>query len=387
METIILKDGDILKDKTFGNCEFDLLIDVQGDNVVIDNLLVYSPKKDFHRVIRVKGKNCKITNCRFSDFSVNGPIIVVEHKEEPDCCLIQECLFMSRRKTKSNNGLEAIRLGESKTCLSNGNNIIYNCRFEDYDGEIECISVKNNNNLIINNELINSASTITLRHTNNSIVGYNIIDGKLKKDSGGIRVCGDNNFVLGNVIQNIKGSGLRSAVSLMCGVKNYPNNLNRYEPIKICNINDNVFFSCANVYALGMLKKEADIRPLKVILNGNLNDRCRNKHSIVKDNVNCLAAIENEIKKYPYDTIPHKFNIKSFEELYNEVLNYKKEIKEEVKEEVKEEKCDVNTITKLVKRLNLTSKMKQMKEIQQNLTNNMSEFRELMKELKEVMNQ
>ena len=310
IETIVLKNNEKCCNKTFGNCEFSILIDVQGDNVVIDNLLVYSPKKDFHRVIRVKGKNCQITNCRFSDFGVNGPIIVVEHKDTPDCCIIQDCLFMARRKTKSNNGLEAIRLGESKTCQSEGNNIIYNNRFDDYDGEIECISVKNNTNLILNNEFINCASTFTLRHTNNSIVGYNFIDGKLKKDSGGIRVCGDSNYVIGNVIQNIKGSGLRSAISLMCGVKDYPHNLNRYEPIKECYIKYNVFVNCANVYALGMKKKEADIRPLKVILEGNLDDRCRNKHSIVKDNVGCLAAIENEIKKYPYDTDMVKFGMK-----------------------------------------------------------------------------
>ena len=396
---IILKDNEVLKDQVYGNCEFDILIDVLGDNVVLDNLLIFSPKKDFHRIIRVKGKNCLIKNCRFQDISVNGPIIVVEHKNKPDLCIIQDCLFFNRRPTKDNNGLEAIRLGESKTSYKGeGNNIIINNRFEDYDGEIEAISVKNNNNIIVNNEMINCASTFTLRHGQNNLVAYNFIDGKMKKDSGGIRVCDSKHIILKNVLQNIKGDGLRSAISLMCGVKNSP--LNRYKEIGECMIKGNIFFNCESALALGMRKKEATIKPKGVVVEYSIFDRCKNKYSIHKDNIGeafkeYLNVEDKEgNKKFKYDTTPHQFSLKVYDELRNDILTYKPPKSEEEEEETNASDfanakdddgfTDNKLLNSLVKRLKIVQYENRFREIQKAMMSNLNEFRSLMKELKDI---
>lgn len=382
-ETIVLKDNEVLEDKEFGSLEFDVLIHVVGDNCVIHNLLVYSPKKDFSRIIKVSGKNCVIKNCRFSSIAVNGPIIVVEHQDEPDNCLIMNNWFYQGQSTKSNNGLEAIRLGESSTCRSSGHNIIYNNRFENWDREIEIVSVKNNDNIILNNEVVNCAGTLTLRHTNNSLVAYNTIDGKNKKDSGGVRVCGDGNVVIGNIIQNTRGSGLRSCVNLMCGVKDYEHHLNRYEPITNCFIGFNTFINCLNVYALGMLKKEADIKPKKVNLHWNLIDRCRNIHTTVKDNVGAVVVTENEVKKHPYNTNVHHFELASYNELYQNIMEFRYEgddsnVEEEEKEEVEVEQSTEKEHTialadKITKRLALMVVEKRVIDLQQKMLNTLRE--------------
>ena len=390
METIILKDNEVLKDQVYGNEEFDCLIKVVGDDVLIENLLIYSPKKDFHRIIQVSGKRCIIKNCRIQDISVKGCCIVVEHQEEPDYCIIQDCLFMNGKDMNSN-GNEAIRVGESKTSLKGlGKNIIINNRFEDWNREIEIISVKNCENIIVNNEVINCAGTITLRHGTDNLIAYNFIDGKMKKDSGGIRVCDSRHIIINNMIQNIQGDGLRTGISLMCGVKNSP--LNRYRKIEGCLIKNNTFFNCNNALSLGMKKKEASIKPKNVVLEMNIFDRCKNQHSLHKNNIGAELKDYLNIgdregkKKLKYDTIRHLFNLKSFDELKNDIIEYKEEIEEEEENEepIKEENINDDLLNQLTKRLKLVMYENRIRKIQESMEKNLIEFRKLMKELKEL---
>lgn len=412
VETIILKDGDVLQNQNYGNKEFDTLIKVVGDNVVIDNIFVYSPKTDFHRVIEVNGKNCVIKNCRFQDFSTNGPIIVVEHDEEPDNCIIHDCLFYGGLKTDKNNGLECIRLGESKTSLKGeGNNIIFHNRFENMSREIEIISVKNNNNLIVNNEVINCKGTITLRHGKGSLVAYNLIDGKNKKDSGGIRVVDNNHSVIGNILLNIQGDGLRSAISLMCGIKNSP--LNRYLPIQKCYLINNTLFNCKNGIAFGMSKKEANVKPEEVYLQGTTFVKCENINSLHKDHVGADKVLQalNRVDEtgkleleYPLKPVEFKLdtllNMKqTIIEVSNKQILKLKESMEKLKP-IPEENGDL-VITddddeprivdidlfmdKLIKKLRILERTKKFETIQQKMAENVAEHKKLMAEMKELM--
>tara|TARA_R110000868_G_scaffold54184_3_gene169665 strand:- start:861 stop:2039 length:1179 start_codon:yes stop_codon:yes gene_type:complete len=392
METIVLQDNEILKDQVYGNLEFDVLIKVVGDNVVIDNILVYSPVKDFHRMIQVSGKNCTIKNCRFQDISVNGACIVVEHEEESNYCVIQDCLFMNRTKTDKNNGLEMIRLGESKTSqMGEGRNIIINNRFENLEGEIEIISVKNNRNIIVNNELVNSAGTFTLRHGKNSIVAFNYIDGKMKTDSGGIRVVDTGHIVKGNVIQNIKGDGLRAGVSLMCGIKDSP--LNRYFTVEECTIAYNYFMNCENALSLGMQKKEANIRPQLVTLVNNKFELCKNEKSKHKDSVGCESEVLDNYNPIEFVTKPVEFSLKPFDDLYEELVRFNYETEEQLEEkeepEPEPEVCigprmvDIDIFTtKLTKKLKMMVAMKKLEKIKLDMANNLKEFKLLIEELK-----
>ena len=185
MKTIILKDNEVLRDTVYGNKEFKVLIHVKGDNVVIDNILVFSPKKDFKRVIKVTGKNCLIKNSRFQDIGVTGAII-----ETKEYTIIQECLFMNGRKADKK--LEAI-------LLSNDKNILIGNRFDDWDRGLIKMS---NNNLLINNEIVNCRGNLTLKGKLKNVLVYNYIDGKMKKDSGCI-IMEDNNVIKNNTVLNL----------------------------------------------------------------------------------------------------------------------------------------------------------------------------------------
>ena len=386
-DTIYLKDNEVLEDLICLNEEFNTLIKVEGDNVVIRNLLVAHPKKDFSRVISVKGKNCLIENCRFDEFDVNGPIIVLERREEdnridePDNLVIKDCLFSNGRKTDRNNGLEGIRLGWSGSSLKGkGNCIIINNRFENYNREIEAISVKCCDNILVNNVFVNCESTLCLRHGDNNVVSYNKFDGKGNKESGGIRVVGENHIINNNVMLNIGGNGLRASVSLMNGVRNSP--LNRYFQVKRCLIKDNIFFNCVNCLVIGIKKKEANVKPINTQIIGNVFDRCKN---VFDGNSELKPNIEEVSKKY--DTDIKEFKLVKYDELRgmlleDDVLKEEEEVKEELEEEPK--KLDKSEFTKLYQKLKLVAKLNTIKQIQKDIGKNLNEFRILVEEFREI---
>lgn len=189
---IVLKDNEELKGQVFSNCEFDRLIVVKGDNVVIEDVFVSSPKKEFKTVIQVKGKNCVIRNCRFQNFSVDGCVILLEKET-----VVENCLFYG--STSMDNNHDLVGILSSKTTK----NIVYNNRFENWErGDNICL-VNGSNNVLVNNEVVNSRGCFNLCGENN-LVAYNFFDGKDRKVAGGIKETKENeNMVLGNIYRNL----------------------------------------------------------------------------------------------------------------------------------------------------------------------------------------
>ena len=394
---IVLRTDDIydgfVNKGVFVKEEFDILFDIQGDNVILRNVNIAHPLKDFNRVIRVNGKNCKIDNCSFTDFDVNGPIIVLERKERlemADKLTITNCLFMNGRKTEKTNGNEAIRLGWSGSSLSfRGMNIIHNNRFENYDREIEVISVKCNDNILVNNEFINCAGTLTLRHGNDSIVAFNKFDGKMKNNSGGIRVSGESHMIVNNVLQNIKGNGTtRCGISLNCGVENSP--LNKYKQIKNCLIVENRFVNCNDVFAIGVEKKEANLKPRELTINNNYFNKCKNIKSKNKDVIggDNVSFFDNKIDSKDVNMELKNFSLGGFDIIKEEIINY-----EEEKTDTEEEEEESNENTDMKKFIDMFNKktdikmemkllMEEGEDIQKDLRENLRKMSLLFNKLK-----
>ena len=129
--------------------------------------------------------------------------------------------FGPRPETATADDGEALQIG-----LSSSDFLNYNCTvefnlFEDYDGEIECISVKSSGNIIQYNTFRNSACTVTLRHTNRTVVqeNYFFCDGKFH--CGGIRMHGYEHVIRNNYIEEeLYDQGSIAGVSLYQGVSN-----------------------------------------------------------------------------------------------------------------------------------------------------------------------
>lgn len=83
---IILKDNEIFSNKILGHKEFDQMIIVEGNNVIIEDILIYSPLENFSIMICVEGNNCLIRNCRFQEITKDGTVIYIDGRN----CVIRD---------------------------------------------------------------------------------------------------------------------------------------------------------------------------------------------------------------------------------------------------------------------------------------------------------
>ncbi len=167
--------------------------------------------------VSLKGQHHRVDACSFMNKTSKSVTLVVwRQKGVEDHHVISGNLFSGRPKGAESNGYETIRIGSSEESESDSKTTVEKNLFEACDGEIECISVKAGANTIRNNTLLECAGTITLRHGHGSLVEGNLIAGKMKKETGGIRVYDSNHVIRGNAIIGTTGrSG--GAITLMSG--------------------------------------------------------------------------------------------------------------------------------------------------------------------------
>jgi poly(beta-D-mannuronate) lyase len=99
------------------------------------------------------------------------------------------------------NGAETIRFGLSGLSMSKGLGVIEQNLFVRCVGENELISIKSGSNTIRDNTILDSpGAQLTLRHGNENVVSGNYLRG-----TDGIRIFGDRNKVVGNVLEGNTG--------------------------------------------------------------------------------------------------------------------------------------------------------------------------------------
>jgi len=147
----------------------------------------------------------------FEGKETTGEMVQVRTTQDPvptereSCChTFAHNYFGPRPRTASGDDGEGLQIG-----LFESEHLDYECNvefnlFDEYDGEIECISVKSSNNTIRYNTFRDSACTITLRHTNNTRVEENYVYCNGKDECGGIRVHGERHVILNNYIEDTR---------------------------------------------------------------------------------------------------------------------------------------------------------------------------------------
>jgi ribosomal protein L27 len=265
-------------------------IKVAGDHNRLTSCDISYNSSSVERISQIDGFNCRVDHCHYHDFDKMGVYIVVSRNENVlNYALIDHNIFENRPELSGeNNGMEAVRIGESATSLSNSRTIIEQNHFEKCDGEIEIISVKSCENIIRRNDVINCKGTITLRHGDRNSIVCNKICGENKELSGGIRIIGEDHTVCDNYIENLNGNGVnRVAISFKCGVKNSP--INRYYQVKRALVDGNVIVNCNNAFAIGCEKKEANLKPIKSVVSNNIifNDKGT---ELFSTNSNCIGS-------------------------------------------------------------------------------------------------
>lgn len=202
------------------------------------------------RWVSIYGESNRVDHCVFEGKRGRGTTLVVwlgggnrgGHQ-------IDRNVFGPRPRLGQNGG-ETIRIGDSKTSMLDGDCLIEKNLFERCNGEAECISNKSCRNTYRENTFVEVAGTLTLRHGNHCRVQHNVFLGNGIKETGGIRVIGEDHVVENNFLSGLTGDDARSAITLMMGVPNSP--LNRYSQVKRSTIRGNVLVDCKHSLLIGL---------------------------------------------------------------------------------------------------------------------------------------
>ncbi len=248
-----------------------------------------------YKWVSVKGKNNRVDHCSFIGKSHQGTLLVVWLTEinEPLNHHIDHNYF-GKRPALGANGGEIIRIGTSEFSMNEPLVKIENNIFDNCDGEAEIVSIKSCKNIIKNNLFYECDGTLTLRHGNNNEVSGNYFIGNGKSNTGGVRVIAENHLVFSNYFQGLKGTNLRSAISVMNGVSN--SKLNEYFPAKQIKIKNNFIIDCKEGIVIGSGRNETRVIPPNDIVVES-NYLINNKLSYQKkENLSNVITKTNEVR-------------------------------------------------------------------------------------------
>ncbi len=229
-------------------------------NCVIDNC--NNPDEKYRnstdnseRWVMLYGKNNRVDHCYFVN-KINGGVIMMVHigdtKSQQNKHSIDHNFFGYHQKFEPGNNAETIRLGDSSTSQSSCQTTISHNFFYSCDGETEIISIKSCDNIISNNTVYESQGGFVCRHGHRNTIHSNLFIGNNKSNCAGIRVINQGHRIYNNYLQEIAGTGSRSALCIMTGIFEMPTAqtdtekepLNAYHRVKDVRIYSNTFVNC-----------------------------------------------------------------------------------------------------------------------------------------------
>ena len=225
-----------------------------------------------YKWVSIYGNNNRVDRCYFRGKNHNGTTLVVwfQSMQNPPAHhhLIDHNYFAFRPALGFNGG-ETIRIGTSTYSMSDSYTTVEWNYFEHCNGEIEIISNKSGENIFRYNTFYESEGTLTLRHGNRATVHGNFFLGNGQSNTGGVRIIGEDHKVYNNYFHDLRGSGYRSAITLVNGVPNSP--LNRYFQVKRAEISHNTIVNCYQPFSIGAgANGEQSLPPLDCVIANNV---------------------------------------------------------------------------------------------------------------------
>ena len=225
-----------------------------------------------YKWVSIYGAHNRVDHCHFAGKSHDGATVVVWLRDPPNDSPVWHRIdsnYFGHRPELGKNGGETIRIGTSSRSMQDANVTVEHNLFEECDGEIEIISNKSGNNIFRHNTFRRSSGTLTLRHGNEASVYGNYFLGEGKSGSGGVRIIGERHKVYNNYFQDLRGTGYRSALAVVNGVRNSP--LNRYFQVKDAVVAFNTFVDVEETFVIGAGKSsEQSLAPEGLQIANNL---------------------------------------------------------------------------------------------------------------------
>lgn len=249
--------------------------------------------------VNLYGKDNKVDGCSFLGKKSLGVTLVVmlNYKDCLDNRHIIENNYFGPRPVYGSNGAETIRVGTSQQCLENSRTVIQNNFFDRCNGEVEVISIKSSENVISGNILYECEGVLALRHGDRNIASGNLFIGNGVRNTGGIRVVGEDQQIYDNEFYSLAGERFFSALALMNAV---PNSLpNRYIQVKGADIHDNLFVNCVALEFGTGNDFERVLPPVEIKFHNNkiFTDDVRRPYTELAD-MSGVDFAGNSVKKY-----------------------------------------------------------------------------------------
>lgn len=228
----------------------------------------FIPAEKENRWIGLYGESNQLDHCRIEGKKNKGATVVVWlGAQDTGRHHLHDNHFGPRPRLGKNGG-ETLRVGDSETSMQEAACVIEHNLFYRCDGETECVSNKSCGNIYRANTFLEVSGTLTLRHGNRCLVEKNVFLGNQQKQTGGIRVIGENHQILDNHLQDLEGDGFRTAITLVNGIPDSP--LNGYWQVKNTLIRGNTILNCKHDLLLGYNDvKEATLAPTGTRLEEN----------------------------------------------------------------------------------------------------------------------
>ncbi|WP_316751381.1 polysaccharide lyase 6 family protein [Pedobacter gandavensis] len=200
-----------------------------------------------YRWLSLRGNHNRVDHCFFKGKRHQGVTLIVWLSEKPNYHQIDHNYFGPRPELGRNGG-ETIRIGTSTWSFHDSFTIVEENVFEHCDGELEAVSNKSCRNIIRNNLFYECKATLTLRHGNHAEVYGNFFIGNGKPKTGGVRIIGEDHIVHDNYFQDLTGTSVSAAISIMAGLPNPI--LTSHWQVKNAVIRDNLILNCKEPFAI-----------------------------------------------------------------------------------------------------------------------------------------
>ena len=198
--------------------------------------------------VSLYGADNRVDHCRFAGKANAGATLVVWVAGGPNRHLVDRNDFGPRPRLGRNGG-ETIRVGTSDVQAIDSRTVVERNLFRECDGEIEIVSNKSCGNVYRSNTFLDCAGALTLRHGDRCVVEGNVFLGHGKKNTGGVRVVGEDHRVVNNYFAGLAGGEGRSALTLMNGLPDSPPS--GYARVKRATVAFNTFVDCRSPLLIG----------------------------------------------------------------------------------------------------------------------------------------
>ncbi len=202
----------------------------------------FEPVEKESRWIGLFGEANELDHCRIEGKKNKGATVVVWLGEQDTGRHHLHHNHFGPRPRLGQNGGETLRIGDSATSMQDANCLVEENLLHRCDGETECVSNKSCGNIYRANTFLEVQGTLTLRHGNRCVVEKNVFLGNHQKQTGGIRVIGEDHQILDNHLQDLEGDGFRAAIVLVNGIPDSP--LHGYFQVKNALIRGNTVLNC-----------------------------------------------------------------------------------------------------------------------------------------------